>query len=438
MAETIPAQLAGLAATSLPTPEEIAENEANSQAAALRRTVGDEDFPFASGAIHGIKCCTKCGATKTPQWREGPLGAKSLCNACGVKRTRKLRAEQEGGKRRKLSASPTKTARHAATSSYAEPSRLDSVDCYDAFYPPYAPAYAAQPPARGARPTRRAAEEAQLRTAHYASTGEWAAAAQRGAGGGLPPWAAAVAAAAAGGGDDTPTASGSGDSLPGSDCPEEVSWAPAGAVSPFPGPAPPLDLDSCAAVNLLTMGLRRQRGGAACARRRAPAPRVSLPPAPALAASPVASVGQSAAAAEQANHDVLLAMAAQCREAGEAPGPGPHAVAVADLPALAALLPPAKLAELVRLNQELESAVHEAAACGAAVAAVAQVLAAKQAAALGAREAAVGATKRLRRFMAELDTQFGIQSKFQAAPAAAPAPALAPAPAAPPAAPKAE
>lgn len=38
-----------------------------------------------------------------------PAGPKTLCNACGVKRTRKLRAEQEGAKRRKTSggASPS-------------------------------------------------------------------------------------------------------------------------------------------------------------------------------------------------------------------------------------------------------------------------------------------------------------------------------------------
>ncbi|KAK9735523.1 hypothetical protein RND81_04G210200, partial [Saponaria officinalis] len=29
--------------------------------------------------------CTHCEATKTPQWREGPLGPKTLCNACGVR-----------------------------------------------------------------------------------------------------------------------------------------------------------------------------------------------------------------------------------------------------------------------------------------------------------------------------------------------------------------
>lgn len=51
--------------------------------------------------------------------------------------------------------------------------------------------------------------------------------------------------------------------------------------------------------------------------------------------------------------------------------------------------------------------MHEAHAANAAVAAVAQVLASKQAAALRSREVAGAATKRLRRFMAELDTQVG-------------------------------
>ncbi|GLT39206.1 hypothetical protein SLA2020_134120 [Shorea laevis] len=29
--------------------------------------------------------CSHCGVTKTPQWRAGPLGTKTLCNACGVR-----------------------------------------------------------------------------------------------------------------------------------------------------------------------------------------------------------------------------------------------------------------------------------------------------------------------------------------------------------------
>lgn len=43
---------------------------------ALRATpLPGEEFPYASSGLSGIKCCSKCGATKTPQWREGPCGA---------------------------------------------------------------------------------------------------------------------------------------------------------------------------------------------------------------------------------------------------------------------------------------------------------------------------------------------------------------------------
>ncbi|XP_021685479.2 GATA transcription factor 5 isoform X2 [Hevea brasiliensis] len=37
------------------------------------------------GGSHGARRCSHCGVQKTPQWRTGPLGAKTLCNACGVR-----------------------------------------------------------------------------------------------------------------------------------------------------------------------------------------------------------------------------------------------------------------------------------------------------------------------------------------------------------------
>jgi len=40
----------------------------------------------ASGSGGGLpRRCSHCGVQKTPQWRAGPLGAKTLCNACGVR-----------------------------------------------------------------------------------------------------------------------------------------------------------------------------------------------------------------------------------------------------------------------------------------------------------------------------------------------------------------
>lgn len=35
--------------------------------------------------VAGIKKCAHCEINKTPQWREGPMGPKTLCNACGVR-----------------------------------------------------------------------------------------------------------------------------------------------------------------------------------------------------------------------------------------------------------------------------------------------------------------------------------------------------------------
>ncbi|KAL4325228.1 hypothetical protein GQ457_11G010660 [Hibiscus cannabinus] len=39
-----------------------------------------------------MKFCSDCRTTKTPLWRGGPAGPKSLCNACGIRYRKKRRA----------------------------------------------------------------------------------------------------------------------------------------------------------------------------------------------------------------------------------------------------------------------------------------------------------------------------------------------------------
>ena len=44
--------------------------------------------------------CHTCGRTDSPEWRKGPLGAKTLCNACGLrwaKRNSKRKADGQEG-----------------------------------------------------------------------------------------------------------------------------------------------------------------------------------------------------------------------------------------------------------------------------------------------------------------------------------------------------
>lgn len=46
---------------------------------------GGEASGGGGGGGGGVRRCTHCASEKTPQWRTGPLGPKTLCNACGVR-----------------------------------------------------------------------------------------------------------------------------------------------------------------------------------------------------------------------------------------------------------------------------------------------------------------------------------------------------------------
>ncbi|XWS35642.1 hypothetical protein CRYUN_Cryun20dG0014300 [Craigia yunnanensis] len=47
-----------------------------------KKEIQRQASPAADG---GVRRCTHCGSEKTPQWRTGPIGPKTLCNACGVR-----------------------------------------------------------------------------------------------------------------------------------------------------------------------------------------------------------------------------------------------------------------------------------------------------------------------------------------------------------------
>ncbi|KAF5946688.1 hypothetical protein HYC85_016916 [Camellia sinensis] len=47
---------------------------------------------FSSNISNPIRVCADCNTTKTPLWRSGPRGPKSLCNACGIRQRKARRA----------------------------------------------------------------------------------------------------------------------------------------------------------------------------------------------------------------------------------------------------------------------------------------------------------------------------------------------------------
>lgn len=89
-----------MAATSSAAGAALAERAATSPAAAVcpsacpSTSSGSDDVAtevaarelmaaIACGA--SVKRCLNCRTTATPMWRAGPLGAKTLCNACGIR-----------------------------------------------------------------------------------------------------------------------------------------------------------------------------------------------------------------------------------------------------------------------------------------------------------------------------------------------------------------
>lgn len=41
--------------------------------------------------------CRDCGTVDSPEWRKGPDGPKSLCNACGLRWAKKAKTLKQNG-----------------------------------------------------------------------------------------------------------------------------------------------------------------------------------------------------------------------------------------------------------------------------------------------------------------------------------------------------
>lgn len=65
-----------------------------------RRAQAYEDHNHSSSMnqpLGVIRVCSDCNTTKTPLWRSGPCGPKSLCNACGIRQRKARRAMMASG-----------------------------------------------------------------------------------------------------------------------------------------------------------------------------------------------------------------------------------------------------------------------------------------------------------------------------------------------------
>ncbi|KAL5771031.1 hypothetical protein ACOSP7_015185 [Xanthoceras sorbifolium] len=52
----------------------------------------NNSYNINNNTTNTIRVCADCNTTKTPLWRSGPRGPKSLCNACGIRQRKARRA----------------------------------------------------------------------------------------------------------------------------------------------------------------------------------------------------------------------------------------------------------------------------------------------------------------------------------------------------------
>ncbi|CAD6889855.1 unnamed protein product [Tilletia controversa] len=94
----------------------------------------------------GQKACQSCGTTSSPEWRRGPTGHKTLCNACGLRYSRSvLRAKKKAEKRKAAESSIRRASDVAADATIAAASAAANAAAAAAANPASATACADEP-----------------------------------------------------------------------------------------------------------------------------------------------------------------------------------------------------------------------------------------------------------------------------------------------------
>ncbi|XP_058728688.1 putative GATA transcription factor 22 [Vicia villosa] len=69
-------------------------NETASDAATTPSNEGIQNESYNQGSPTA-RACAECQTTSTPLWKSGPVGPKTLCNACGIRQRKARRAAKE-------------------------------------------------------------------------------------------------------------------------------------------------------------------------------------------------------------------------------------------------------------------------------------------------------------------------------------------------------
>lgn len=84
------------------------------------KETGSIDLSGSRESSGEVKSCADCRTTKTPLWRGGPSGPKSLCNACGIryrKNRRTVLGLKEGERRERKQKREDRSSSNSSSSS---------------------------------------------------------------------------------------------------------------------------------------------------------------------------------------------------------------------------------------------------------------------------------------------------------------------------------
>ncbi|KAF3789288.1 GATA transcription factor 20 [Nymphaea thermarum] len=80
--------------------------------ASAQKESGRAASTSSTGKVGTVRRCATCATTQTPLWRNGPNGAKTLCNACGIRFKKEERRTSLGTDSRGMTRSSKKPKVH--------------------------------------------------------------------------------------------------------------------------------------------------------------------------------------------------------------------------------------------------------------------------------------------------------------------------------------
>ncbi|KAK6907339.1 hypothetical protein I203_101331 [Kwoniella mangroviensis CBS 8507] len=73
-------------------------------------TPSDSEIPPSGSNKKSVPKCLGCGATETPEWRRGPMGPRTLCNACGLVHMKLQRKKKKAEEKARAAAATATSA----------------------------------------------------------------------------------------------------------------------------------------------------------------------------------------------------------------------------------------------------------------------------------------------------------------------------------------